>query len=496
MEELTQMVDEISNNFWTWFVLPVIVALGIYFTVRSGFVQLRLFPEMFRVLRDKTPQTEDGKPQSLSPFQAFTVSAASRVGVGNIAGVATAIAVGGPGAVFWMWLMATIGGASSFVESTLAQLYKVRDREGFRGGPAYYMSRGLRAPAMGKFFAVILILCFPFSFNGLQANTIANTLSGTVSGLSGGEAPAWLPIIVGIVLAGLTAAVIFGGSQRIASVTEKLVPAMAIAYILLGLVVIGMHLDRLPGAIVSIFAHAFGFQQVAGATLGMAVLTGIKRGMFSNEAGLGSVPNAGASAAVTHPVKQGLAQTLGVYFDTLLICSITAFIILVSVPDTTNAGRGIELSQAAIATALGAWTGPLLSVIVFLLAFSSVLGNYFYGESNLEFLSRSRTLLTAYRGLVVAVVLAGSLAGTDLVWTIADGIMGVMALTNLIAIGLLSAIAFRLLRDYLQQRREGRDPVFTRALLPDVQGIECWEDERSVTGPIDVAEQGEPRGKR
>lgn len=486
LEDLNSTLTDVFDSFWSWAVLPLLIALGLYFTARSGFVQLRLFPEMLRTLRDRTPRTEDGEPQSLSPFQAFTVSAASRVGVGNIAGVATAIAVGGPGAVFWMWLMALLGGASSFVESTLAQLYKVPDREGFRGGPAYYMSRGLKAPWMGKLFAVVLIACFPLAFNSLQANTIATTLGSTASGAFGEQSLAWLPWAVGLLLAALTAAVIFGGSRRIAHVTETLVPGMAVVYLLLGLVVIGVHIDRLPGAVAVIFAHAFGFQQFAGAVWGQVVLTGIKRGMFSNEAGLGSAPNAGASAAVTHPVKQGLVQTLGVYFDTFLICSVTAFIILVSVPDPAGAGKGIELTQTALAGALGSWTGVLLSVIVFLLAFSSVLGNYFYGESNLEFLTTSRRVLTVYRGLVVAVVLLGSVAATDLVWTIADGIMGVMAITNLVAIGLLSGIAFRLLRDYTEQRKRGVNPVFTRDRLPELDGVECWRDERSVTGPVEL----------
>lgn len=486
LEDLNSTLTDVFDSFWSWAVLPLLIALGLYFTVRSGFVQLRLFPEMLRTLRDRTPRTEDGEPQSLSPFQAFTVSAASRVGVGNIAGVATAIAVGGPGAVFWMWLMALLGGASSFVESTLAQLYKVPDREGFRGGPAYYMSRGLKAPWMGKLFAVVLIACFPLAFNSLQANTIATTLGSTASGAFGEQSLAWLPWTVGALLAALTAAVIFGGSRRIAHVTETLVPGMAVVYLLLGLVVIGVHIDRLPGAVGMIFAHAFGLQQFVGAVWGQVVLTGIKRGMFSNEAGLGSAPNAGASAAVTHPVKQGLVQTLGVYFDTFLICSVTAFIILVSVPDPAGAGKGIELTQTALAGALGSWTGVLLSVIVFLLAFSSVLGNYFYGESNLEFLTTSRRVLTAYRGLVVAVVLLGSVAATDLVWTIADGIMGVMAITNLVAIGLLSGTAFRLLRDYTEQRKRGVNPVFTRDRLPELDGVECWRDERSVTGPVEL----------
>lgn len=481
MDAVNDFVLAGGDLLWTWAVLPILALLGIYFTARSGVVQFRMIPEMFRTLTDRTPRDENGTPQSVSAFQAFTISAASRVGVGNIAGVGTAIAIGGPGAVFWMWTMAFIGGASSFVESTLGQLYKVRDKDGFRGGPAYYMQRGLKARWMGILFAVILIVCFPFAFSSLQANTI----SATVSSSFGGDHD-WIPWAVGGLLAVLTGLVVFGGVRRIASVTQAVVPAMALGYLLLGLVIVGMNLERLPEVFLSIYTQAFGFNEVVGATLGVIIMTGVKRGMFSNEAGLGSAPNAGASAAVTHPVKQGLVQTLGVYFDTFLVCSITAFIILVSTPDLANATRGIGLTQNAIVSNLGEWSNVLLSIIIFLLAFSSILGNYYYGESNLEFISAKPVYLRVYRVLVVAVIFVGSIASADLIWNTADGIMGLMALVNLIAIGLLSGIVFRLLRDFSQQRREGRNPVFTRDRLPGVTGIECWEDELSVTGPLPV----------
>ena len=461
--------------------LPVLALLGLYFTVRSGVVQFRLIPEMIRTLTNRTPRDEHGAPQSVSAFQAFTISAASRVGVGNIAGVGTAIAIGGPGAVFWMWTMAFVGGASSFVESTLGQLFKVRDQDGFRGGPAYYMQHGLKARWMGVLFAGILILCFPFAFSSLQANTI----SATVSASFGGEI-AWIPWVIGIALAILTGLVIFGGLRRIANVTQAVVPAMALGYLLLGLVIVGMNIERLPEVFASIYTQAFGPNEVVGAALGMIIMTGVKRGMFSNEAGLGSAPNAGASAAVTHPVKQGLVQTLGVYFDTFLVCSITAFIILVSTPDLANATRGIGLTQNAIVSNLGEWSNVLLSIIIFLLAFSSILGNYYYGESNIEFISTNPRVRQIYRVLAVVVIFIGSIASADIIWNTADGIMGIMALVNLIAIGLLSGIVFKLLRDYSQQRKSGLDPVFTRDMLPGVSGIQCWEDALSVTGPIDT----------
>lgn len=478
MDTLNDLLLAGGDVLWTWIVLPVVVVLGVYFTVRSRVVQVRLIPEMFRTLTDKTPRRADGEPQSVSSFQAFTISAASRVGVGNIAGVGTAIAVGGPGAVFWMWLMALIGGSSSFVESSLAQLFKVRDSTNFRGGPAYYMERGLGARWMGIVFAIILVVCFPFAFSSLQANTIADTITTTV-----GSDASWLTWVIGIAVAAMTGLVVFGGVRRIASVTQLLVPLMALGYLLLGLAVIALNADRIGEVFVEIFSQAWGFNEVVGAAFGYIVLTGVKRGMFSNEAGLGSSPNAGATAAVTHPVKQGLVQTLGVYFDTFLVCTITAFIILVSVPDLENATRGIGLTQTALVSTLGEWSNIALSIIVFLLAFSSILGNYYYGESNIEFITRRGWVLTIYRIIVVISVLVGAVASADLVWNFADGVMGLMAITNLIAIALLSGIAFRLLSDYTAQRRAGRDPVFTRDLLPDIKGVECWEDALSVTGP-------------
>ncbi|WP_309064844.1 alanine/glycine:cation symporter family protein [Microbacterium sp.] len=481
MEALNDFVLFAGDKLWTWAVFPILVVLGIYFTLRSGVVQFRMIPEMFRTLTDRTPTDADGRPQSVSAFQAFTISAASRVGVGNIAGVGTAIAIGGPGAVFWMWTMAFVGGAASFIESTLGQTFKVRDKDGFRGGPAYYMQHGLKARWMGILFAIVLILCFPLSFNSLQANTI----SATVSGSFGGEV-AWIPWVVGAALAALTALVIFGGVRRIASVSQAVVPLMALLYLIIGLIVVGMNIERLPEVFASIYTQAFGFNEVVGAALGTIVMIGAKRGMFSNEAGLGSAPNAGATAAVTHPVKQGLVQTLGVYFDTFLVCSITAFIVLVATPDLSNAEQGIVLTQNALVTSLGTWSNVALSVIIFLLAFSSILGNYYYGESNIEFINARPAVLTAYRAVVVAVVFLGSIASADLIWNTADGIMGVMAIINLVAIALLSGVAFKLLRDYSDQRRAGLDPIFTQARMPEVTGIQCWEDELSVTGPVPV----------
>lgn len=476
METLNEWLVASGDHLWTWAVIPVLVGLGLYFTVRSGFAQVRMLPEMFRTLTDKTPRKADGTVQSVSSFQAFTISAASRVGVGNIAGVGTAIALGGAGAVFWMWTMALIGGAASMIESSLGQLYKVRDEKNFRGGPAYYMTLGLGKRWLGVLFAIILVICFPFAFSSLQANTIVATINP-----DGDPVLAWG---VGIVVASLTAVVIFGGVHRITKVSQTLVPLVAVLYLILGIAVVILHIDQVPRVVTEIFTQAWGFNEVVGATFGYIVMSGVRRGMFSNEAGLGSVPNAGATAAVTHPVKQGLVQTLGVYFDTMLVCSITAFIILVSVPDLAGATRGIGLTQGALTSTLGSWTAVALAIIIFLLAFTSVLGNYYYGESNISFITTNKTVMTGFRVAVVVAVLIGSVASADIVWNFADGVMGLMALINLVAIAWLSPVAFRLMKDYTRQRREGHDPVFTRDLMPDVTGIQVWEDAGSVVGPM------------
>ncbi|WP_017541191.1 alanine/glycine:cation symporter family protein [Nocardiopsis halophila] len=477
MDALNDAIVSVNDVFWGYLLIPFLLLSAVYFTVRSGVVQVRLFPEMFRVLRGQPPAAADGK-KAISSFQAFAISAASRVGTGNIVGVATAIALGGPGAVFWMWLMALLVGSAAFVESTLAQLYKVRDRAGFRGGPAYYMQFGLGARWMGLVFAVVITLTFGFIFNSVQANSIADSISSSAeaAGLGAGPGLFWG---VGIALAVLVGAVIFGGVRRIAHVAQLLVPFMALAYLVIGLAVVAMNLGEIPRVLGDIVSGAFGVREFVSGGIGAAIVQGMRRGMFSNEAGLGSAPNAGATAAVSHPVKQGLVQTLGVYFDTLLICSITAFIVLIADP-AYGEREGASLTQASLEANLGVWAVHALTVILFLLAFTSVLGNYYYGESNLRFMSASNGVMAGYRVLVLGMVLAGSVAPLDLVWTMADVFQGVMATVNLIAIAPLAGIAFLLLRDYTAQRKEGRDPVFTRDRLPGVTGVQCWENETDL----------------
>lgn len=480
MDSLNTFILDVNDVFWAYYLIPLVVGAALYFTFRSRAVQIRLLPEMFRVLGDKAETGPDGRKQ-VSAFGAFTISAAARVGTGNIAGVAAAITAGGAGAVFWMWMMALLGAASAFVESALAQLYKVRnkDKDGneagtYRGGPAYYMQRGLGKRWAGVVFAVVITLTFSFVFNAVQSNTIASVAQGSF-----GDS---FPVAgVGIGLVVLLGAVIFGGVRRIATVTSVIVPVMALLYLLLGATVVVLNIGDVPRVFADIVGGAFGFREVAGGAIGAAIQQGIRRGMFSNEAGLGSAPNAAATAEVSHPVKQGLVQTLGVFFDTLLICSMTAFIILTSNP-TLSGRAGADLTQGALTDTLGGWAGHALTLVVFLLAFSTLIGNYYYGESNIQFMTDRSWVLPGYRVLVLAAVFAGALGSVDLVWNLADVFMGGMALVNLLAILPLSAVAWRLLDDYLAQRRQGLDPVFTRDRLPDLPGqIDCWDGGGAAT---------------
>ncbi|WP_150252548.1 alanine/glycine:cation symporter family protein [Nocardiopsis deserti] len=468
---MNNAVVAVNDFFWSYFLIPLLIVLAVYFTARSGIVQVRLLPEMFRVLGSAPGVAPDGR-REISSFQAFSISAASRVGTGNIVGVSTAIILGGPGAVFWMWTMAAVLGAAAFVESTLAQLYKVRTSTGFRGGPAYYMEKGLGRRWMGVLFAVIITVTFSLVFNTVQANSIAAAVSTSV-GTLGGTPGLLLSAVIGLVLVGLTALVIFGGVRRIAHAAQALVPLMAVLYILLGLWVVALNIGELPRVVGDIFASAFGAREFVAGGVGTAIVQGMRRGMFSNEAGLGSAPNAGATASVSHPVKQGLVQTLGVYFDTWLVCSVTAFIVLVHGPQYGE-DMGIQVTQGALEASLGTWSVHALTVILFLLAFTSVLGNYYYGETNLQFLDSSPQHMTYFRYAVLAAVFLGSVAPLTLVWSLADISMGVMATVNLLALAPLSGTAFRLLADYSRQLRNGLDPQFTLAKMPGLRNVECW----------------------
>ncbi|MFV2197746.1 alanine/glycine:cation symporter family protein [Nocardiopsis sp. LOL_012] len=484
-------ITAVNDVLWSWILIPLLIVLAVYFTVRSGFVQLRLFPEMFRVVRSSPGTAPDGRKE-ISSFQAFAISAASRVGTGNIAGVATAIVLGGPGAIFWMWLMATVLGSAAFVESTLAQLYKVRTETGFRGGPAYYMLHGLGQRWMGVLFAVIITVTFSLVFNSVQSNSITGVVA--MSADSVGLPTGWLlNTLIGLLVTALLGLVVFGGVRRIAHVAETLVPAMALLYLLIGMAVVVLNLGELPRVLGDILAGAFGLREFVAGGAGAAIVQGMRRGMFSNEAGLGSAPNAGATASVSHPVKQGLVQCLGVYFDTLLVCSVTAFIILVPEPDY-GGDAGAQVTQVALEASLGGWSVHALTLILCLLAFTSLLGNYYYGETNLRFLDADPRHMTYFRAVVLAAVFLGSVAPLTLVWVLADVTMGVMALVNLAALIPLSGTAFRLLADYTRQHRNGLDPQWSLAKMPDLRNVQCWgEAEGALPEEVELG-HGSPLG--
>ena len=465
MEMILKLIDGLNTFLWSYILIAMLITLGLYFTVRTKFVLFRYFKEMFRLLGDGASKEnkEEGK---VSSFQAFCISTASRVGTGNIAGIAIAIVTGGPGAIFWMWLIALVGSASSFVESTLAQIYKVKDGKSFRGGPAYYIEQGLKKKWMGVTFAILITVSFGFVFNAVQANTVSQAFN-TAFGVD--------KLTMGIILAVLTALVIFGGVDRIAKVSEVIVPIFAGLYILVALFVIATNITELPGIFKLIFESAFGLREITMGTMGGMMLTGIKRGLFSNEAGMGSAPNAAAAADVSHPVKQGLIQTLGVFTDTLVICSATAFIIILYPTYMQTGLTGIELTHAALSSHIGPIGNIFIAVCIFLFAFSSIVGNYYYGQSNMEFINLSKTGLNIFRALVVAMVLLGSLTKVQVVWNLADVSMGLMAIINLVAIALLGKYAFMALDDYTAQKKSGiKDPVFEAKKFKGLEKVQCW----------------------
>ncbi len=459
MAFLDGMISHISNFLWTYILIAMLIVIGVYFTFKTKFVQFRNFKEMFRLLGDGA--TGDKEENSVSSFEAFCISTASRVGTGNLAGVATAIAIGGPGAVFWMWLIALIGGASSFIESTLAQIYKVKDGDSFRGGPAYYIEKGLKKKWMGMLFAILITICFGLVFNSVQANTITLSLYRSFG---------FNKTVVGAILTILTIAIIFGGVNRIAKVSSVLVPIMAIFYIIVALFIVVKNFSAIPSVLSMIFENAFGINEVVGGGIGAALMQGIKRGLFSNEAGMGSAPNAAAAATVSHPVKQGFIQTLGVFTDTIIICSCTAFMILLSGAPLDGSVKGIELTQIALNNQVGSWGGIFISVCILLFAFSSIVGNYYYGETNIQFITDKKIYLQLYRVFVSAMVFFGSIVSMDIVWNLADVFMGLMAIVNLIAIVLLSKIALKALEDYKNQKRAGiKDPIFTSNSISELK---------------------------
>ena len=468
MEVLQNIINAVNDVLWTYVLIAMLIGCAVYFTWRTRFVQFRNLREMMRLLTESAPKSSDGTRQ-VSSFQAFAVSIASRVGTGNLAGVATAIAVGGAGAVFWMWLIALLGSVNAFVESTLAQLYKRKDKDSFIGGPAYYMQYGLGKRWMGVLFAVLIAVTFGFAFNSVQSNTICAAWEHAF-----GVDHTWM----GIGLTVTTLVIIFGGIHRIATVSSWLVPIMAVGYIILALGVVIYNITEIPAVLEHIFRSAFGWEQAIGGGIGAAVMQGIKRGLFSNEAGMGSAPNVAATATVSHPVKQGFIQALGVFTDTLVICTCTAFIILVSNPSPDASLNGIQLTQAAFTSQVGSLGSVFVAIAILLFAFSSIIGNYYYGESNIRFISRRPIYLWIYRVLVGAMVMCGAVMSLDLAWSFADVTMGLMTICNLIAIVLLSRQVLWLLRDYTTKKRKGiSSPTFNKAEMPEPMrhDVECWD---------------------
>lgn len=466
---MIDIINQVNDLLWGYVIIAVLVGCGVWFTVRMRFVQFRMLGEMVRLLND-SPVKVKGQERHISSFQAFTVSLASRIGTGNLAGVATAIVVGGPGAVFWMWVMALFGAATAFVESTLGQLYKLRHSDSFIGGPAYYIQRGLHCRWMAVLFAILITVTFGLANNSVQTNTICGAMEGAFG---------WNPTIVGIVLMVLTLLVVFGGIQRIARVSSILVPLMALGYLILALVIIVMNIHLIPHVFKVIIESAFGLEQAVGGTVGAAIMNGVKRGLFSNEAGEGSAPNAAATAAVSHPVKQGFIQALGVFTDTLVVCSCTAFIILISGFYEHPQLNGIMLTQEALESQVGP-SGPIfIALAILMFAYSSMIGNYYYGEANIRFMTNRPIVLTVYRILSGGVmVMLGALLSLNTVWSIIDFCMALLTACNLVAIILLGKYVFRLLDDYTSQRQQGiKSPTFHRSQIPEIEhDLECWDE--------------------
>lgn len=449
------ILDVANDVLWTYVVIALLVGCALYFSFRLKGVQLRCLGETVRCLRSG----DDGA--GVSSFQAFAVSLSSRVGTGNLAGVASAIFVGGPGAVFWMWVMALLGSATAFVEATLAQLYKRRAKGLFFGGPAYYMQYGLHRKWMGVLFAVLITMTFGLANQVVQSTTICDGISDFL---------VIDKVMVGVVLTALMAVIVFGGVHRVSRFSAAVVPVMAVGYVLLSIYVVLTHITQIPDVLLLIVRSAFGMEQAVGGMVGIAIMQGVKRGLFSNEAGEGSSPNAAAIATVSHPAKQGFLQAVGVFADTLLICTCTAAIILIA--GCYDSGRdGILLTADALEMTVGASGRYFLTAAIFLFAFSTIVANAFYGENNIRFITHRKWAVQAFRCFSCGMVLAGSMMSLQTAWVFVDICMGMMTVCNIVAIVQLFPKAKALYDDYMEQRREGKDPVYHHPVTED---IESW----------------------
>ncbi len=467
------LIGNLNNWLYTYILIVLLIGVGLYFTFKTNFVQFRMFKESIKVVTE--PKEDEG---SISSFEALMVSTASRVGIGNIAGVSTAICLGGAGSVFWMWLIALVGSASAFIESTLAQIYKVRDTDGSSfGGPAYYIQAALKNRGLGMLFAIMLILTYMGGFNMVQAYNIASAFEGY------SFYNASTPIIVGALLAITTGLCIFGGGKRLSKITSILVPFMAVTYILVALVIIVLHINLLPGMFVSIFSEAFDFTAIFGGFMGSCIMYGIKRGLYSNEAGVGSAPNAAASASVSHPAKQGLVQMLSVFIDTLLICSATAFMLLCSGVAPEESLKGVPYVQAAVSNTFGDFGIIFVTFALFCFAFTSILGNFYYAEANLKYLNKitpNKTMLTIFRAAAVVIVFFGAQLEFSIAWDTADVLMGFMALINLPIIVILAGPAVKCLQDYASQKEQGLNPVFIASSIDLKDKTDFWNEKQNV----------------
>lgn len=461
----------IGDLTWGWSLIPFLVVLGVFFTLISNFVQFRFFSKMFEVLK-KDP--EAGKHGHISSREALLVSVGGRVGGGNIAGVAVAITLGGPGAVFWMWMIALVGMATSLFECTLAQVYKEAQPDGtYRGGPARYIMHGLGKQFrwLAVIYAVCLIAAFALGFNAFQGNTVAGAVQ---------ESFGFDRIWTGIGLAVIAGLVVYGGIKRIAKVADVIIPVMAIGYLGMAVLVILINLTSVPGMIIDIVANAFGLREAVAGGMGAAIAQGLRRGLFSNEAGLGSAPNVAAVAYVPHPVSQGIVQAFSVFIDTIIICSCTAFMILLS--DVYQPGAegmdGVVLTQQAMASHVGEWSKYFLTLAILLFAFSSIIYNYYLGENALSFLTVNPNAMHGLRVLVIFLVFLGATApAATSVFFFSDPMMGILAIVNLLAVMMLFPTGLRILNDYRKQLHEGKSPVFDPAKFPDLDiDKAAWAD--------------------
>ncbi|MGR2767261.1 MULTISPECIES: alanine/glycine:cation symporter family protein [Photobacterium] len=474
-DALNGVIGAVNGLLWGQLLVYLLVAVGVYFTLRLGFIQIRQFGHAVSVLKSGK-DVDNG----ISSYQVFCTSMAARVGTGNMAGVAVALAAGGPGAIFWMWLIALFGMSTAFIESTLAQIYKTKDIDGqYRGGPAYYMEKGLGQRWMGTLFSICLIIAFGLVFNAVQANTITDALSHSFG---------FDQTIMGMIIVAFSAFFIMGGLRKVAAASARIVPVMAIGYLAIALLIVIMNLSELPAALMLIVKSAFGWQEAAAGgvayTVAQAMQSGIARGLFSNEAGMGSAANVAASATPNpnHPASQGFVQMLGVFVDTLVICTASAAMIMLSgVMNQPDAATGISLLQQALSSELGDWTTYFMAAAIILFCFTSIIANYSYAETNVMFLNgNTKKGLFIFRLCVLAMVMFGSVASLPVVWNLADASMGMMALVNIIALVLLSKLAIKVIKDYETQLKQGKTPEFDRSKFPELEELDgAWHPEGS-----------------